>query len=303
MTEQLGQVGNASSLHGSGPGARRVVEESRETDGRGPRRAAERGRLHPRRHRERQPGASRACSGPRRSPTTHAVAGAGRARVEHHAVLDPPMWLADHEGAELVAGSRSTATAGSRPERPARALEADPRPGRVRQRHVGQQRGRHGRSRSPSVAAVAAAARRPAAHRCGAGGRSACRSTSPPAASTPLTVTGAQGRRPGTGSARCCSAATWTACRCCTAAGRSETSGPGTLDVPAIAAFAVAVELAVEGAGASARAARRAARGPGDRRARGRSRCAAERRPSCRRAPAAGQRALLVPRLRGRLRC
>ena len=99
MTEQLTRTGNPSSLHASGRAARRVVEESRELIA-----AALNAR----------PGVvvftsggtesdnlalkglywSRRDADPRR---TRILATA----VEHHAVLDPLHWLAEHEGAEV----------------------------------------------------------------------------------------------------------------------------------------------------------------------------------------------------------
>ena len=98
MTEQLTRVGNASSLHGSGRGARRVVEESREAIARA---------LSCR------PGEVVFTSGGTESDNL-AVKGLYWARraedprrvrilstpVEHHAVLDPLQWLAD-EGAKV----------------------------------------------------------------------------------------------------------------------------------------------------------------------------------------------------------
>jgi cysteine desulfurase len=105
MTEQLGRVGNASSLHASGRGARRVVEESRE-------RIAQALGC--------RPGEVVFTSGGTESDNL-AVKGLFWARraedprrvrilstgVEHHAVLDPLLWLAG-EGAkvELVAVDR-----------------------------------------------------------------------------------------------------------------------------------------------------------------------------------------------------
>src|ERR1700734_1093590 len=108
MTEELGQLGNPSSLHNAGRRARRVVEESREqiaegfgarpsegifTSG-GPeadnlgvkglywaRRAAAAG----------PPGAGPSRTAPRRVLAT---------AIEHHAVLDSVHWLAGHEDAE-----------------------------------------------------------------------------------------------------------------------------------------------------------------------------------------------------------
>jgi cysteine desulfurase len=99
MTEQLRRTGNASSLHASGRAARRVVEESRETIAQfiGAR-----------------PGEVVFTSGGTESDNL-ALKGIYWARraedprrtrilstgIEHHAVLDPLEWLGDHEGAEV----------------------------------------------------------------------------------------------------------------------------------------------------------------------------------------------------------
>ncbi len=97
MTAELGSVGNASSLHASGRRARRVVEESRETLA---------GALGAR------PGEILFTAGGTESDNL-AVKGLYWARraadprrcrilasaVEHHAVLDSVLWLAQHEGA------------------------------------------------------------------------------------------------------------------------------------------------------------------------------------------------------------
>ncbi len=100
MSELLGQVGNASSLHATGRRARRVVEESRETvaDALGAR-----------------PSEVVFTSGGTESDNlalkglywTRVAADDRRRKVlvsavEHHAVLDSAVWLAEHEGAELV---------------------------------------------------------------------------------------------------------------------------------------------------------------------------------------------------------
>ncbi|MGI9158048.1 MAG: cysteine desulfurase family protein [Marmoricola sp.] len=99
MTDQLTRVGNASSLHASGRDARRVVEESRE------RIAAAIGC---------RPGEVVFTSGGTESDNL-AVKGLFWARraeensrtrilstaVEHHAVLDSLHWLAEREGAEV----------------------------------------------------------------------------------------------------------------------------------------------------------------------------------------------------------
>jgi cysteine desulfurase len=100
MSELLGQVGNASSLHATGRRARRIVEESRETV------AAALGA---------RPSEVVFTSGGTEGDNL-AIKGlfwsrnaADPARrlvmvsaVEHHAVLDPAVWLAEHDGAELV---------------------------------------------------------------------------------------------------------------------------------------------------------------------------------------------------------
>ncbi|MBS43782.1 MAG: cysteine desulfurase NifS [Nocardioides sp.] len=99
MTRQLAAVGNANSLHASGRRARRVVEESRETlaqaldcrpaeivftsGGTEADNLAVKGIFWARR-----------AADPRRVRVLTTA-------VEHHAVLDPVMWLAEHQGAEV----------------------------------------------------------------------------------------------------------------------------------------------------------------------------------------------------------
>ncbi|TDO52633.1 cysteine desulfurase [Kribbella sp. VKM Ac-2527] len=99
MTQHLARTGNASSLHGSGRAARRTVEESRETIA-----AA----LNA------QPSEVVFTSGGTEADNL-ALKGLWWARlkedprrrrillsgVEHHAVLDPAIWLGQHEGAEI----------------------------------------------------------------------------------------------------------------------------------------------------------------------------------------------------------
>ncbi|HWA66422.1 MAG TPA: aminotransferase class V-fold PLP-dependent enzyme, partial [Mycobacteriales bacterium] len=100
MAELLGQVGNASSLHATGRRARRIVEESRESvaaalgarpsevvftsGGTESDNLAVKGLFW-----------SRRSADPRRRRVLVSA-------VEHHAVLDPAVWLAEHDGAELV---------------------------------------------------------------------------------------------------------------------------------------------------------------------------------------------------------
>jgi cysteine desulfurase len=99
MTEQLTSTGNASSLHGPGRAARRVVEESRETIGHA---------LNAR------PSEVVFTSGGTESDNiavkglywSRRTADPRRTRilstaVEHHAVLDPLLWLEEHEGADV----------------------------------------------------------------------------------------------------------------------------------------------------------------------------------------------------------
>src|SRR4051812_16696571 len=99
VAEELGQVGNASSLHAAGRRARRVVEESREQV------AAAFGA---------RPG-DIVFTGGGTEADNLAVKGLFWARhdadtrrvrvlaspVEHHAVLDPLHWLETHEGAQV----------------------------------------------------------------------------------------------------------------------------------------------------------------------------------------------------------
>jgi cysteine desulfurase len=86
MTEQLGRVGNASSLHASGRAARRAAEQSRErlADALGAR-----------------PSEVLFTGGARRQADSR------RRRIvvspaEHHAVLDSVEWLAKHDGADVT---------------------------------------------------------------------------------------------------------------------------------------------------------------------------------------------------------
>ncbi|MGO9219223.1 MAG: cysteine desulfurase family protein [Streptosporangiaceae bacterium] len=108
MTEELGQLGNPSSLHNAGRRARRVVEESREriaevfgarpseviftSGGTEADNLAVKGLYWARRAAAAGPaGAGPAAAAPRRVLAT---------AIEHHAVLDSVHWLAGHEDAE-----------------------------------------------------------------------------------------------------------------------------------------------------------------------------------------------------------
>lgn len=95
MTAELSRVGNPSSLHAAGRGARKVVEEGRETVAR-------------------TVGARPSeiiFTGSGTEANNLAIKGlfwASKKKrilasaVEHHAVMDPVQWLADHEGAEVT---------------------------------------------------------------------------------------------------------------------------------------------------------------------------------------------------------
>ncbi|RJS45059.1 cysteine desulfurase family protein [Nocardioides cavernaquae] len=95
LTAQLSAVGNPSSLHASGRSARRVVEESRE-------RIAQAIGCRPTEvvftsgGTESDNLALKGLFWSRQRPRVLATA------VEHHAVLDPLQWLAEHEGADLT---------------------------------------------------------------------------------------------------------------------------------------------------------------------------------------------------------
>jgi cysteine desulfurase len=108
MTEELGQLGNPSSLHNAGRRARRVVEESREqiaevfgarpseviftSGGTEADNLAVKGLYWARRASGTGPsGTGRSGIAPHRVLAT---------AIEHHAVLDSVHWLASHEGAE-----------------------------------------------------------------------------------------------------------------------------------------------------------------------------------------------------------
>jgi cysteine desulfurase len=123
MTEELGQLGNPSSLHNAGRRARRVVEESREqiaevfgarpseviftSGGTEADNLAVKGLYWARRASGTgasgtgPPGAGRSGTGPsgtgRSGIAPHRVLATA---IEHHAVLDSVHWLASHEGAE-----------------------------------------------------------------------------------------------------------------------------------------------------------------------------------------------------------
>ena len=108
MTEELGQLGNPSSLHNAGRRARRVVEESREqiaevfgarpseviftSGGTEADNLAVKGLYWARRAAAAGPGRSAA-----RRLAPHRVLATS---IEHHAVLDSVHWLAEHEHAE-----------------------------------------------------------------------------------------------------------------------------------------------------------------------------------------------------------
>ena len=175
MTRELTRVGNASSLHGSGRAARRIVEESRET-------IAARLGARPAEVIFTSGGTESdnlAVKGGYWSRAAEGRPGIVTSTIEHPAVLDSVGWLAqDGGGRGRVGPGRST-----RPDRPGAAGRGRDRDDRRGVGDVGQQRGRHGAAggrASPGWRASAARSR--TATRCR---RSAtCRSTSPRAVST-----------------------------------------------------------------------------------------------------------------------
>jgi cysteine desulfurase len=123
VTTEMGRCGNPSSLHAAGRSARRVVEESREAV------AAALGA---------RPGEVIFCAGGTEADNIalkglywarHAADPARRrvliSAVEHHAVLDPALWLERCEGAELELLEVDQAGR-VRPETLAAALARDP---------------------------------------------------------------------------------------------------------------------------------------------------------------------------------
>src|SRR5882724_10132455 len=100
VVAELGQVGNASSLHAAGRRSRRVVEESREL-------VAESFGARPSEVVFTAGGTEAdnlALKGLfwSRSSADHRRPRIVASPVEHHAVLDPLRWLEEHEGAEIV---------------------------------------------------------------------------------------------------------------------------------------------------------------------------------------------------------
>ncbi|MCV2488813.1 cysteine desulfurase [Geodermatophilus sp. YIM 151500] len=100
MTEQLGRVGNASSLHASGRAARRAAEQSRE-------RLAEAVGARPSEVLFTSGGTESDNLAVKGLYWARRAADAHRRRIvvspaEHHAVLDSVEWLAKHEGAEVA---------------------------------------------------------------------------------------------------------------------------------------------------------------------------------------------------------
>ncbi len=100
MTEELAQLGNASSLHNAGRRARRVVEESREL-------IAETYSARPSEVVFTSGGTEADNLAVKGLYWARRAADPSRRRVlatsvEHHAVLDSVHWLAEHQGAEAV---------------------------------------------------------------------------------------------------------------------------------------------------------------------------------------------------------
>lgn len=98
MSEQLGNVGNPSSLHAAGRAARKVVEEGREqvaaAVGARPSEVIFTGSGT-----EADNLAIKGLFWQRRTDTRRRILASS---VEHHAVMDPVQWLVDHEGADVT---------------------------------------------------------------------------------------------------------------------------------------------------------------------------------------------------------
>ncbi|HUC22413.1 MAG TPA: cysteine desulfurase family protein [Streptosporangiaceae bacterium] len=123
MTEELAQLGNPSSLHNAGRRARRVVEESREL-------IAEAYGARPSEVVFTSGGTEADNLAVKGLYWAGTAADPGRRRVlaaptEHHAVLDSVRWLAEHEGAaaDWLAVEQTGAVC---PETLAAAIETDP---------------------------------------------------------------------------------------------------------------------------------------------------------------------------------
>ncbi len=287
-----GHVGNASSLHAPGGRARRQVEEARERvaaslgarpseviftgGGTESDNLAVKGIYWARR-----------AADPRRNRVVASAA-------EHHAVLDAVEWLA-RPRAPRSPGCRSTRSAGSSVDALREELDRHGDEIAVITVDVGQQRGRHGPA-GRRAGRGRRRARHPVPHRRDPGDRPGAgrlrRLRASPRSPPPGTSSAA--RR---ASARCCSAATSACTPLLHGGGQERDVRSGTLDVAGITAFAVAVEIAVRPSRSSP---------PGS--AALRDELVARVRAAVPDAvlngdpvrPAARQRPLLLPRLRGR---
>ena len=230
--EQLRGVGNASSLHASGPRAR--AGSSRSPARRSPRRSA------PARPRWSSPPAaprpttsrSRASSGPA-APPTRAASGCSSARSSTTPCWTRVDWLAEHEGAEVELAAGRPAAAASQPDDAARR---DRGATRRRSRWSSVMWANNEVGTVQPVAELAAVA-----HEHGipvhtdavqAVGQlpvdfAACGVDA-------LTADRPQARRPARRRRAARPARRHAACRCCTAAARSATSAPAPSTPPAI---------------------------------------------------------------------
>ena len=270
MTAQLGQVGNASSLHAAGPpcppGRGGVARDHR---GRA-RRPAQRGRLHLR-------AAPRPTTSPSRASTGRAAPAARPAilisAIEHHAMLDPAHWLGDRQGAtvELLDVDEFGRV---HPDTLRDAIERDPDTSPW-SAYVGQQRGRH-RPAGPGARRDRPRPRHPVPHRRGSGGRPA------PGVVRRLRRRRAdalrpQGRRPD-GRRRAAAGPGRDPVPVLHGGGQERDVRSGTLDAPAVAGLAIAVAPPSSAPG-DARPADRAARRPDPPGPRGGARRGPQRRP------------------------
>ena len=178
MTEELGRLGNPSSLHApaGGPAGwwRSPGSSWPRCSGPGPARWSSPAAGPKRTTWPSRGSTGRARTATRAGPGTDHLGGAPRG-------AGLGRWLEETQGAEAVwLAVDATARSGPRYCGP---LIDRPRPGRPGQRHVGQQRGRHGAA-GHRAGRGGARVRHAVPHRRGAGRRASCRSTSPPAGRT-----------------------------------------------------------------------------------------------------------------------
>ncbi|GAA3474317.1 hypothetical protein GCM10018965_088700 [Nonomuraea roseola] len=284
MTQQLGRVGNASSLHAAGRQARRVVEESREAiaDALGAR-----------------PSEVVFTAGGTEADNL-AIKGLYWAReprrrilissIEHHGALDPARWLADRQGAEvelLEVDSHGRV----HPDTLRAAIERDPES--VALVSVMWANNEVGTVQPIRVLASIARDHGIPFHTDAVQAVGVLPVSFADSGAQALTLSGHKVGGPmGVGALLLERGVTPVSVL--HGGGQERDVRSGTLDAPAIAGLAAAVEAAAKGQRGAGDPPQRAARRPHPPRTAGCARRDTQRRP---RRPAAGQRPLLLPRL------